>query len=200
MAGQFATAVTQLAEPGWVVLDDALPLAQVRALHAQAEQEWRQGKFRAAGVGQGRVVTPGIRADRIHWVDTAEEGALAAYHTWIEALRLAINETLWLGLFDFEAHFAVYPPGAFYRKHVDNLRGSNSRLVTAILYLNEAWQPEEGGQLRLYTDGEGAYQDIYPCAGRLVLFRSELFWHEVLPATRARYSLTGWLRARGAAW
>ncbi|MCB0627245.1 MAG: 2OG-Fe(II) oxygenase, partial [Saprospiraceae bacterium] len=37
-------------------------------------------------------------------------------------------------------------------------------------------------------------REILPVGGRLVLFRSELLEHEVLPARRERYSLTGWLR------
>jgi SM-20-related protein len=35
--------------------------------------------------------------------------------------------------------------------------------------------------------------DILPLAGRLVCFRSDQIEHEVLPATRERLSLTGWL-------
>ena len=83
--------------------------------------------------------------------------------------------------------------------------------MTFILYLNENWQAEQGGQLRLYTDataenegnvegdlqqGRQDYVDIEPQGGTLVLFLSERFYHEVLPATRERLSLTGWLRRR----
>ncbi|MFT6394425.1 MAG: SM-20-related protein [Methylophilaceae bacterium] len=38
--------------------------------------------------------------------------------------------------------------------------------------------------------------DILPKSGRIVLFLSAKFWHEVLPATRERLSLTGWFRTR----
>ena len=33
-----------------------------------------------------------------------------------------LNRDLFLGLEDFESHFAMYPPGAFYLKHVDRFR------------------------------------------------------------------------------
>jgi SM-20-related protein len=35
--------------------------------------------------------------------------------------------------------------------------------------------------------------DFLPLAGRLVCFRSDMIEHEVLPATRTRMSITGWM-------
>lgn len=60
-----------------------------------------------------------------------------------------------------------------------------------ICYLNENWREDEGGQLRVYFPA--GTKDFFPTAGRLVCFRSDLLEHEVLPATRERLSLTGWL-------
>ena len=39
--------------------------------------------------------------------------------------------------------------------------------------------------------------DIFPVGGTLVAFLSARYWHEVLPATRERLSLTGWFKVRG---
>jgi len=39
-----------------------------------------------------------------------------------------------------------------------------------------------------------AHLDIYPRDGRLVLFLSADFEHEVLPAARERLSVAGWFR------
>lgn len=101
-----------------------------------------------------------------------------------------------LGLEDFESHFALYPPGAFYLKHVDRFRDDDRRMVSAVLYLNDDWLPEHGGQLRMYLD-ESLEQDVVPNGGCLVVFLSGDIPHEVLPATRDRLSLTGWFRRRG---
>lgn len=190
----------QLAAGGWMVRDDFLPATQVLELRAQALTQWQAGAFHAAGIGRGQAlqVNTAIRSDHVQWLEPTTQGALGAYQATIEQLRIELNQTLYLGLFEFEGHFAVYPPGASYRRHVDNFRGTSARIITAILYLNADWQAEDGGQLRLYTDAEqpDSYVDILPHAGRLVVFRSELFWHEVLPARRERLSLTGWLRTR----
>ncbi len=192
--------VDALVDPGWVVLSDFIPQETVRELQAQAQAQWSAGEFHAAGIGRGQElnVNESIRSDQIQWLERAEQGALADYQNFMEVLRLSLNQALYLGLFEFEAHLAVYPPGAFYRRHLDNSRGTSARLVTAILYLNEAWQATDCGQLRLYTDGSdgGEYIDVFPEAGTLVLFHSTRFWHEVMPARRERFSLTGWLRSR----
>lgn len=69
-------------------------------------------------------------------------------------------------------------------------------MVSLVLYLNDAWLPEQGGELRLYLD-ERRHQDVLPLGGSLVCFLSGQLPHEVLPATRERLSLTGWFRRRG---
>jgi SM-20-related protein len=116
----------------------------------------------------------------------------------METLRENFNRTQYLGLTELESHFTIYPPGAFYRRHLDRFRGSEQRQISSILYLNQGWSHEHGGQLRLYLDetDDAAYLDIEPAGGTLVLFLSDRFWHEVLPATRQRMSLTGWFRTR----
>ena len=113
-----------------------------------------------------------------------------------DELRQALNQAFYLGLADYESHFAHYPPGAFYQKHLDRFRDDDRRTVSAVLYLNDDWQADQGGALRLYPDG-GEPLDVLPEAGTLVLFMSADLPHEVLPATRERLSLTGWFRRRG---
>jgi SM-20-related protein len=116
----------------------------------------------------------------------------------MECLRRAVNGALTLGLFDFEGHLAVYPPGSYYRKHLDQFQGVGLRTLTCVCYLNPGWDSADGGQLRLYTDPAHPerYQEILPESGRLVLFLSADFLHEVLPARQPRLSLTGWFRRR----
>ncbi len=195
--GLFESIASALQGQGWLVVDDFLPGEQVASLRAQALARWQQGEFHAAGIGKGQAqaVNTAIRSDQVLWLDEGETGAVGDYLAFLEQLRLNLNRALLLGAFDHEVHFAVYPPGSYYHKHVDNFRGTSARLVTLMLYLNADWQPDDGGQLRLYTAAD-VYRDILPQGGRLVLFLSDCFYHEVLPAKRDRISLTGWLRRR----
>ncbi len=194
--------VATLADVGWSVTENFLPTAQITALADELQNRWDKGAFRAAGVGVGDQlhVRPEIRRDRVHWLEeTAQTAAELPYFTALESLRLAINQQLYLGLFSFEGHMTVYPPGSFYRKHLDQFQGVAHRKVSTILYLNPAWQPEDGGQLRLYIDapGDGEYRDVLPLSGTLVTFLSDRFYHEVLPTQRERMSITGWFKVRG---
>ena len=66
-----------------------------------------------------------------------------------------------------------------------------------VLYLNDGWQPSDGGALRLHLD-DGGTLDVAPAGGTLVAFLSEAFEHALRPATRTRRALTGWFRRRAA--
>lgn len=192
--------IDALADTGWLAIPNFFPADMVGELRQQAISQWQKGEFHAAGIGRGVElnVNQAVRGDQVQWLEPTVQGALGQWQRFIEQLRLELNRGLYLGLFEYEHHFACYPQGTFYQQHIDNFRGTSARLVTTILYLNEQWQTQAGGQLRLYTDGSknGEYIDIEPQGGTLVLFLSERFWHEVLPANRQRLSLTGWLRRR----
>ena len=47
--------------------------------------------------------------------------------------------------------------GARFKRHVDNSPDApDTRAVTAVLYLNSSWEPEDGGALRIYAGGSSA--------------------------------------------
>jgi SM-20-related protein len=132
----------------------------------------------------------------VRWIDPhAPSAAEAKVLARLERLRLALNERLQLGAFSLELHWALYPPGARYARHVDQPRGGRARVVSVVLYLNPGWPAADGGALRLYPP-RAAPIDVLPEAGTLAAFRSEALPHEVLPACRERLALTGWLRRR----
>lgn len=175
-----------------------LSAAEAGALRGECRQAFTDGGFHAAGVGKGKAaVRSEIRGDHILWVDESRAGpALQAALARLEALRQAVNLDLFLGLFDLELHFAVYPPGNGYQRHLDRFRDDDRRTLTVILYLNEDWNREDGGLLRFWPEVDGEPLEIVPAGGTLVAFLSDRFWHEVLPARRERLSLTGWFRRR----
>lgn len=188
-----------LAERGFAICRDFLPAAAVAALAEEARALHAGGAFRPAGVGRAgaRRLAGGVRGDRVSWLDgTAPSAPQAAFWQALNALRAALNRTLYLGLTEFEGHYAAFAPGARYLRHLDRFADSDARVISAVLYLNAHWRPELGGALRLYV-GED-YEDVLPEAGTLAVFRSDSIQHEVLPALRLRFSLTGWFRRRGA--
>lgn len=92
-----------------------------------------------------------------------------------------------------EAMVTCYPGnGARYIKHCDN-PNRNGRKVTAIYYLNPAWQPGDGGELRVFSPASEHHRDIAPIGDRLIVFFSNArVPHEVLPSNVDRYAVTHW--------
>ena len=182
---------------GWSEQDIFLPEDLTIALALECAALAAAGKLTLAGVSRGAAqsVQPGIRGDQIHWLEAGQSLACDRYLGIMESLRVALNRGLFLGLDEYESHFAFYAPGASYLKHVDRFRDDDSRTVSVVVYLNPGWLPEHGGALRLHPQGRHT-EDIAPLGSRLVLFLSADMLHEVLPATRDRLSLAGWFRRR----
>ena len=192
-----ASLIDHLAEHGWAVTTDLLAPCAIAVLAQEAQSLWTGTTFKAAGVGRHAAlqIRADIRGDHILWLDEANLTVpQAAYWTAMETLRQELNAQLFVGVQELEAHYAVYPPGAFYQKHLDRFSTADERIISCSLYLNSNWDVADGGALRLYA-GEHSI-DVYPHAGTLAIFRSDAIYHEVLPATRERFSLTGWFKRR----
>lgn len=191
-----SSALDELAGQGYTVLHSILPVSLTTSLLQEAQQMFEKGAFREAGIGKGteQAVHKAIRGDSIVWFQPESlSTAQATYLEEIEQLRQMLNREIFLGARSFECHYAVYPAGSYYKRHVDNFRGTGNRILSCILYLNPEWKEEDGGILRIYHS-ENDYTDILPQAGTLVLFRSQILEHEVLASKRERYSVTGWMR------
>jgi SM-20-related protein len=195
MRALHAKIAAELAQQRWTILPTFFGAAEWAPLQERARRAWSAGELQQAGVGQGadRLVRPEVRGDWIGWLDPGED-ALGAYLVRMEELRLELNRSAYLGLFEFETHFAVYPPGAAYTRHADRFARDARRVLSTVLYLNADWEPTDGGALRIHL-ADGAHVDIEPRGGTLVVFASELE-HEVLPARRERFSLAGWFKRR----
>lgn len=182
-----------LAERSWWLGDGLLPAALVEALALQARQP--PAPMRRAGIGRAEAarVDASLRGDSILWLDT-ETPAAAACLAALDALRLALNRHLFLGLRRVEAHYAHYSPGARYVRHRDAFARDNPRVVSVVLYLNRDWPADAGGELVLYPDAMPAGLRVLPEQGRVAIFMSQDIEHEVLPARLDRYSIAAWMR------
>ncbi|HEY7884713.1 MAG TPA: 2OG-Fe(II) oxygenase [Cellvibrionaceae bacterium] len=191
---QFDQLADTLVANGYVCLPDYFPSSVVSGLRALFNAP--DCEFKTAGIGRADdfTVATDIRGDKICWLEGASS-ASAAFLSAMGDLRLALNRRLFLGLFDYESHLAYYPPGSFYKKHYDAFRGRSNRVLSTVAYLNPEWQQGWGGELVIYQDdGITELIRIEPRAGTLVVFLSERFAHEVLPAIGPRYSVAGWFR------
>lgn len=191
---------TQLQSTGYIVLQQPL-LANVSTKLFARCQDDEPTRFHAARIGRGaeKRQLNALRGDVISWLED-DDSTDHAYLAWMEELRLGLNASLFLGLFDYECHYAIYAAGAGYAKHSDVLNGKNSRILTTVLYLNEDWQASDGGELVLYgAGGENILATVSPTFGTMIIFLSASFPHQVLTAHSKRRSIAGWFRGRASA-
>ena len=154
-----------------------------------------QNLLKAAGIGNAAKLTQNsaIRSDTIYWLDRANNNEHEnAFLDQVDAFVSYLNRSCYTGITGYEFHFALFDKGSFYRKHLDQFQDNSSRQFSMITYLNENWQPEDGGELCIY-DGDMA-QKIAPTNRKTVFFKSNELVHEVLESHKPRLSVTGWLR------
>jgi SM-20-related protein len=183
-----------LSDNGYAVIDNFLSLKEVEAILDLDIFTEGIHHFKKAGIGKEHQlqINEAIRGDYIRWIDKSTSPPPArVYLDRLSELTSFLNQSLFLSLKDYEVHFTIYPPGSYYKRHLDQFKKDDHRKLSVICYLNRGWEETHGGQLRMHL--EGGSQDFLPLAGRLVCFRSDQVEHEVLPATRERLSLTGWL-------
>lgn len=175
-------------------LPDFVGTDVARALHAEALRLDSMDRFRTARMGRGAQATTAtdLRGDRTLWLDAPEATQGQAFLATLDALGQALREALRMPIHGVEAHYAIYPPGGRYVRHRDRMRDDGARMVSWVTYLNPAWQPADGGQLRLYAE-DGTFTDIAPRFGMSVCFLSDLE-HEVLESQAPRLSIAGWMR------
>ncbi|EKO3487186.1 2OG-Fe(II) oxygenase [Vibrio fluvialis] len=183
-----------IAEQGWFIWDDFLTGEQVQSLRDCAPENWKRARI---GRNDDLQRETTIRSDKIQWLSQNMAQPVQDYLERMEQIRQAVNRDFFLGLFEYEAHFAKYEQGDFYKKHLDAFRGQENRKLTTVFYMNEAWQPADGGELKIYDLDDQLIDTVAPVAGRLVVFLSEKFPHEVLPTHADRVSIAGWFRTNG---
>ncbi len=191
----FENIANDILQKGYSINPGALP-------HDLADKLWahvtamKPEEFKRAGVGRNEdhAINDFIRTDEVCWI-TSESEAGSAWLEWIESFQSYINRRLLLGLFSYESHFAHYEPGDYYKKHLDAFKGESNRVLTTVVYLNPEWLPEDGGELVIYLDDQNQnHLKVMPTFGTMIVFLSEEYVHEVLPANRERFSIAGWFR------
>jgi SM-20-related protein len=197
----FVTAgiVAAIAEHGYYVGPTILSIATTAGLADRLCAHIDSGALHEARVGRATQSEKNmaVRGDATLWLDdtpanSVEADALQAIHQ----LRSDLNEALYVGATSIELHYAHYPAGTYYTRHLDRFRDDDTRVVSLVFYLNDDWQEASGGELVIYDEQHAPLQRVVPRAGTMVAFLSDRFPHEVLPATQARLSLTGWMRRR----
>ncbi|UDM06318.1 2OG-Fe(II) oxygenase [Halomonas sp. NyZ770] len=189
--------VDALVEQGWYVGQGVIDPALCQALQGELLHLAAHDALDEAGIGRGQqhLLRKDIRGDAIHWLDRESE-AQRHYLDAMAELQRSLNQALFLGLFEYEAHFAHYPAGAFYQRHLDSFRGRANRVISTVGYLTPDWPADGGGEMVIYDPDDPSREvaRVVPEAGTFACFLSETIPHEVLPTRLPRTSIAGWFR------
>ncbi|ENC6709219.1 2OG-Fe(II) oxygenase [Vibrio harveyi] len=186
--------IDALSTHGYYIWDDFISQEEVAELRDCVPDDWKKAR-----IGRNDDVTriETIRSDKIQWLKRDMGAPVASFLDKMEEIRLEANRHFFLGLFEYEAHFAKYEKGDFYQKHLDCFKGNENRRLTTVFYMNESWSEEDAGELVVYDLNDNKIATIPPRSGRLFVFLSEQFPHEVLPTNAERFSIAGWFRING---
>jgi SM-20-related protein len=187
--------ISDLSLKSFSVKDQVFSYQEIELLKQYGESLF--GSFKPAHVGEknNRLIESEIRRDKTLWVtDREKDNQLQKINKVLSFIQSQVNEKLFLGLFEVEVHWAFYEKGDFYKPHKDVHQKGSSRVLTWILYLNNDWKKEHGGELKIYHGNTSTV--IEPLGGRMVVFLSSEILHEVCICKKNRWSLTGWFHHR----
>lgn len=181
-----------LVEDGYIIVENALDSNLASALYKEAEDEQ---DFKRAGISSSSNLhlDNDRRRDKICWLEDTHK-AQKDFLDFANGLKEHLNRELYLGLSYYESHFAIYEKGDFYETHLDSFKNFKNRVVTTVFYLNDEWADDDGGELVVYDGDSNFLGKVKPESNTLVVFMSEKFPHEVLPANKKRFSIAGWFR------
>ncbi|MEW5674680.1 2OG-Fe(II) oxygenase [Flavobacterium enshiense] len=191
-----------LMSEGYFVSDRFFSEAEVAVLRSNLLKKYDENNFKKSAIGNqsNEKIMDAIRGDFILWMDEAgADEAEKLYFDRINDFVQYLNRTCFLGIQDKEFHYALYPEGTFYKRHLDTFQNDSRRKLSMVCYLNdEDWQDNFGGELTIYKDENGreTEKNIVPKPGRMVIFESQVLEHEVKPVKQPRLSITGWLKTR----
>jgi len=194
--------ITDLVTNQYSIVDNFFSLEEVAKLRANLLREYEEDNFKKAAIGNrvNEVIEKSVRGDFILWLNEADAGENEKiFFNKINPFISYLNKTCFLGILFKEFHYALYPTGTFYKRHLDTFQNDDRRKLSLVCYLNdEDWKPENGGELLIYKEIDGVEKPItiYPFPGRVVVFESQILEHEVKPVKTMRLSITGWLKTR----
>lgn len=184
------------------IIDGFFSSDTVFKLRESLLDKYEADRFKKAAIGNrlNETIEKSIRGDQILWIDESFANVSELlFFDRINDLVAYLNTTCFMGILQKEFHYALYPKGTFYKRHIDTFQNDDRRKLSIVCYLNEEdWKPENGGELVLYLDNKDGdlKKTIYPFPGRIVIFESQIIEHEVKPVETERLSITGWLKTR----
>ena len=124
----------RLQRTGHCICTDFISQQSLLETRADFDALQEAGEFYRAGIGHGvnKQVQDLVRGDEIHWLDRVGANSVqSALWEKLDSLKLALNKKLYLGLGVLDGHYATYPNGGFYGRHLDCFKDNSARVVSS---------------------------------------------------------------------
>lgn len=196
----YESIISDVLEQGYSICNSFFGEALVNLLMEEVKMRYEQRDLKKAAVGNrvNESIEKTIRGDYIQWIDELKANSVEKkFFERINDFKNYLNKTCFMGLLHQEFHYAVYPKGTFYKKHIDTFQNDDRRKWSMVCYLNDdTWKTTNGGELVLYPEDLPEVV-VHPLPGRVVVFESQQLEHEVKKVLNdERLSITGWLKTR----
>jgi len=143
--------IEAIGEQSYAVIDDFLNLNLVEELRSLLIEKQADDQLKKAAIGNqtNQLIAKSIRGDFIQWMDEEKASSIEKlFFEAVDSLIQYLNRTCFMGISQNEFHYALYPKGTFYKRHLDTFQNDNRRVLFMVFYLNEVdWDIKNGGDL-----------------------------------------------------
>jgi SM-20-related protein len=175
---------------GWGTISISPDVCQ--SLLARLKTVEQLGLLHSATITQSTDQAQTIRNDLTYWLEKDHDPIEKNFLEGLDELLLSLKNYFRISLTHLECHFAMYPKGHFYKKHIDQTADHNKRFFSFVVYLNSDWNESLGGKLVGFENSDKIFE-VLPHFGQMIVFRSDIP-HEVEPSLSTRRSIAGWFR------
>ena len=127
--------ISDIVEQGYSICDSFLEPVVVKHLRKHIKVLYAENELKKAAIGNrvNESIEKTIRGDYIQWINERDSNsAEEKFFEAINAFKSYLNATCFMGLLHQEFHYAVYPQGTFYRKHIDTFQNDDRRKLSVV--------------------------------------------------------------------
>ena len=127
--------IGDIAHQKYCVIDHFFDDTEVDILRTSLLEKYQEDAFKKAAIGNkfDEVIAKSIRGDVILWMDEARANpSESLFFNKINHLVNYLNKTCFMGILHKEFHYAIYPKGTFYKRHLDTFKNDDRRKLSFV--------------------------------------------------------------------
>ena len=129
--------ISDIANQQFSIIEDFFSVDEVSTLRDSLLEKYEQDAFKKAAIGNrvNESIIKSVRGDAIFWLDELKSGIPEKlFFEKINDLIRYLNRTCFMGILQKEFHYALYPKGTFYKRHIDTFQNDDRRKLSVVCY------------------------------------------------------------------